>query len=111
MTAIADNYGPVEITPSVSAADFIVEATWLQKKNGIVTIFITGKMLKTDVIVFATLPEGLRPWKYISGNGPLIYNDDGNVTSRGTVYGSGQIRISGQAGKHVSFTISYPAHH
>ena len=111
MEAIADNYGPVEITLSVSTSIFLPDFAWVQKKNGIVSVFIYGKVLTKDIFILATLPAGLRPWATVRGNGSIIYNDTGNVTSSGAVKDNGQIQISGLQDKHISFSISYPAHH
>lgn len=107
---LGQDYGPVEITPSVSTSIFVTDSAWVQKKNGIVTVYVYGKALTKDVFIFATLPVGLRPYLSISGNGPIIYNDDGNITSSGTVKDNGKIQLSALPDKHISFSISYPAY-
>lgn len=83
----------------------------MEKKNGIVFVQIYGKVLTKDTFIFATLPAGLRPKSSVRGNGAIIYNDTGNITSSGAVKDNGKIQISALPDKYISFSISYPAHH
>ena len=111
MEAIADDYGPFFIIPSVPESIFVPDLAWVQKKNGIVSVFIYGKVVTKDVFVFATLPAGLRPFVSVMSNGSIIYNDAGNVSSTGAVKDDGKIQISALPNIYISFSISYPAHH
>ena len=106
---LGDDYGPVAITPDVDATIFESSDSWIQKKNGIVVVHIYGRVNTNAVFTLLTLPKGLRPWAHVHADGAIIYNDIGNVSSSGTIQDNGLIRISGQAGKWISFTITYPA--
>lgn len=106
---LGDDYGPVAITPDVDATIFESSDSWIQKKNGIVVVHIYGRVNTNAVFTLLTLPKGLRPWAHVHADGAIIYNDIGNVSSSGTIQDNGLIKISGQAGKWISFTITYPA--
>ncbi|MCR2050370.1 hypothetical protein NSB25_24305 [Acetatifactor muris] len=106
---LGDDYGPFAIIPTVDETVFKNDSSWVQKKNGIVIVHIYGMVNVNAPFELLTLPKGLRPWSHVRADGAIIYNDDGKVTSSGTILDNGIIRISGQAGKWVSFTIAYPA--
>ena len=107
---LGDDYGPVALTPDVDATIFESSDSWVQKKNGIVVVHIYGRVNTNTAFNLLTLPKGLRPWAHVHADGPIIYNDGGNVSSSGIILDNGLIRISGQAGKWISFTITYPAY-
>ena len=106
---LGNDYGPFAIIPTVDETVFKNDSSWVQKKNGIVIVHIYGMVNVNAPFELLTLPKGLRPWSHVRADGAIIYNDDGKVTSSGTILDNGIIRISGQAGKWVSFTIAYPA--